>query len=97
MVNFQVISKAAIANIMNLEHPYIQAKITASTECTSPEDLDFSVKLVGTSTEFVIKKKAEKRCACQVCYHKSSDNCWKATFAFLPETLLEVRILYIVL
>lgn len=102
MIIFQVINKADLETIANTDleitkYSYIRAKITASTECTSPDDLHFSVNLVGTTNAKLhlinIKKKAKKRCACQVCYHKPNDNCWRTTFAFLPEKMLEVGIL----
>lgn len=106
MIIFQVIKKADLEIIANTDpeitkYSYIRAKITAFTECTSPDDLHFSVNLVGTTSStkvrlIDIKKNAEKRCVCQVCYAKPSDNCWQTTFVFLPEKMLEVGMLYAV-
>ena len=68
-------------------------KFVVSSTQTSPNDLSFSVNLNGTKPQTVtVKKKASRRCVCQVFSHREGLNCWKITFAFFPdcEHLLDV-------
>ena len=72
------------------------ANFKVSSTHTSPDDLCLHMKVTlnGTETQHTIsfRKKASKRCVCQVFYHKERINCWKITFAFIFEHLLEVKV-----
>ena len=71
-------------------------KFQVSSTHTSPNDLclPMTVTLNGTETQHTIsfRKNASKRCVCQVFYYKEGLNCWKITFAFFFEHLLEVKL-----
>ena len=71
-------------------------KFKVTSTQTSPNNLCLcmTVTLNGTETPHTIsfEKKASKRYVCQVLYHKEGINCWKITFAFLFEHLLEVKV-----
>ena len=76
---------------------FVTRKFKVSSTQTSPNNLclNMTVMLNGTETQHSIsfRKNANKRCVCQVFYHKEGINCWKITFAFLFEhILLEVKV-----
>ena len=67
-----------------------------SSSQTSPEyDMCVSVNInYGGQTPHIVtvERKASRRCVCQVFYHWKGINCWKITFAFFPEILLDVSL-----
>ena len=68
---------------------------TVSSSQTSPEyDMCVSVTINGGQTPHTVtvERKASRRCVCQVFYHWEGINCWKTTFAFFPEHLLDVSL-----
>ena len=62
--------------------------IVSSSE-TSPSDLSLSV-IINGGKAVPFKRKASRRCVCQVFCCRLGLNCWKTTFAFFPEHFLNV-------
>ena len=66
-----------------------------SSDDPSPEhDMCVSVNINGGQAPHTVtvERKASRRCVCQVFYHWEGINCWKITFAFFPEHLLDVSL-----
>ena len=63
-----------------------------SSSRISPDDMCVSMTINGGQTPSIVtvKRKASKRCYCQVFYYKERINCWKITFAFFPEHMYNV-------
>ena len=63
-----------------------------SSSQTSPDDMCVSVTISGGQRPHIVtvESKASRRCVCQVFYHREGVNCWKITFAFFSEHLLNV-------
>ena len=62
--------------------------IVSSSE-TGPPDLILSL-IVNSGETVTFKRKASRRCVCQVFCCREGLNHWRTTFAFFPEQFLDV-------
>ena len=85
-------SKAEVEGISGEDKVSITTFIVSSSQASPEYDMCVSVNINGGQTPHTvtIKRKASRKCICQVFYQREEVNCWKTTFAFCPEYLLDV-------
>ena len=82
-------------DLEDITNRFATTTFIVSSSQTSPEyDMCVSVNINGGQTPHTVtvERKASRRCVCQVFYHWEGINCWKITFAFFPEHLLDVSL-----
>ena len=76
------------------ETKFTTTTFIVSSSQTSPDDLQLCVSVATSEGQtphiVIVKRKASKRCGCQVFYYREGINWWKITYVFFPEHFFNV-------